>query len=83
MQEAENVVDSLLKARGVAVTYRCAVAHVLFLLALVSSFRPSLAEDYPTRPVHIIVPFAAGGPADVYARVVGQYLSETLPALLR
>jgi tripartite-type tricarboxylate transporter receptor subunit TctC len=78
MQEAENAVNSLLKPRGVAVTYRRAVAHALFLLALVSSFRPSVAEDYPTRPVHIIVPFAAGGPADVYARVVGQYLSESL-----
>jgi tripartite-type tricarboxylate transporter receptor subunit TctC len=52
--------------------------YAFYLLALASSFGPSLAEAYPTRPVHIIVPFAAGGPADVYARVVGQYLSEAL-----
>src|SRR5438094_7397906 len=36
------------------------------------------AQDYPTRPVKIIVPFAAGGPADVYARFLGQRLSDAL-----
>jgi tripartite-type tricarboxylate transporter receptor subunit TctC len=47
-------------------------------LALISPSGPSFADDYPTRPVRVIVPFAAGGPADVYARVIGQYLSESL-----
>src|SRR4051795_7910481 len=36
------------------------------------------AQDYPTRPVKIIVPFAAGGPADVYARFLAQRLQETM-----
>ena len=36
------------------------------------------AQDYPTRPVKIIVPFGAGGPADVYSRVLAQHLSEAL-----
>jgi tripartite-type tricarboxylate transporter receptor subunit TctC len=39
---------------------------------------PAAAQDYPNRPVKIIVPFGAGGPADVYARVLGQHLSEVL-----
>jgi tripartite-type tricarboxylate transporter receptor subunit TctC len=55
-----------------------AVALALFGFALISPFGSSFAEDYPARPVRLIVPFAAGGPADVYARMLGQYLSESL-----
>jgi tripartite-type tricarboxylate transporter receptor subunit TctC len=55
-----------------------AAAYAVLALGLVSSFGPALALDYPTRPVRFIVPFAAGGPADVYARMIGQYLSEVL-----
>src|SRR5215217_7479898 len=40
--------------------------------------RIALAESYPSRPVHIIVGFPAGGTSDIVARVVGQWLSERL-----
>lgn len=36
------------------------------------------ALDYPTRPIHFVVSFAAGGPNDSIARILGQYLSEQL-----
>jgi tripartite-type tricarboxylate transporter receptor subunit TctC len=50
------------------------IVALLLLCAVV----PASADDYPSRPVHIIVPFGAGGPADVYARVLAQHLSEAL-----
>ena len=37
---------------------------------------PAAAQTYPNRTVKMIVPFGAGGPADVYARVLAQYLGE-------
>ena len=42
------------------------------------SILPAAAQDYPSRQVRVIVPFGAGGPADVYARVLAQHLSEQL-----
>jgi len=38
--------------------------------------QPASAQNYPNRVVKMIVPFGAGGPADVYARVLAQHLSE-------
>ena len=47
--------------------------------AAASAFaRPASALDYPTKPVRVIVPFAAGGSTDIAARLIGQWLSERL-----
>jgi tripartite-type tricarboxylate transporter receptor subunit TctC len=38
----------------------------------------ALAQAFPTKPVTVIVPFAAGGPTDVIARIVGEHMAKTL-----
>jgi tripartite-type tricarboxylate transporter receptor subunit TctC len=47
-------------------------------VALPALSRLASAQTYPSRPVHWIVSFAAGGPNDVVARIIGQYLSDHL-----
>jgi tripartite-type tricarboxylate transporter receptor subunit TctC len=48
------------------------------LAAVVALAAPAHAQDYPARPVKIIVPFAVGGPADIYARYIGARLAESM-----
>ena len=50
--------------------------RALALLTPVLLAVPASAADYPNRPVKLIVPFGAGGPADVYARFLAKYLSD-------
>jgi tripartite-type tricarboxylate transporter receptor subunit TctC len=49
---------------------------VAALLAALAA--PAAGQDYPTRTVKFVVPFGAGGPADVYARVLAQHLTDQL-----
>jgi tripartite-type tricarboxylate transporter receptor subunit TctC len=46
--------------------------------ALAGAVVPAIAQDYPTRPVRLIVPFAPGGSADVFGRFIAQRLQESL-----
>lgn len=56
---------------------KLAVCIVLCLSALVLS-GSAFAQQYPSKPVRVIVPFGAGGPTDVIARIVAQRLTESL-----
>jgi len=49
----------------------------LALLLAVASFSAS-AQDYPSKPLHVIAPFPPGGPVDVLGRVLAQGLSDTM-----
>jgi len=50
---------------------------LLAAIAVASAVRCEAAEPFPARPVHILVPYAAGGAVDVLARTIGQALSKT------
>jgi tripartite-type tricarboxylate transporter receptor subunit TctC len=54
------------------------VAGALAGVALAFQAQGALAQDYPARPVTLIVPFAAGGPTDVISRIVAEHMSRTL-----
>ena len=47
-------------------------------LVLLTAIGVAVAQDYPTRPITMIIPFAAGGPTDVLGRVVGARMGELL-----
>src|ERR1700693_6191569 len=51
---------------------------VAVLVAVLSASVPASAQDWPQRPVTMVVPFAAGGGADVMGRILAQRLSELL-----
>jgi tripartite-type tricarboxylate transporter receptor subunit TctC len=54
---------------------RAAITGLACLLSLAGT-APSFAADYPSRPVHWLIGFAAGGPVDIVARIMSQWLSD-------
>src|SRR5580704_14446226 len=55
---------------------RATFLSLVCLASLAAGTAPSSAADYPNRPVHWLIGFAAGGPVDIVARIMSQWLSE-------
>jgi tripartite-type tricarboxylate transporter receptor subunit TctC len=59
--------------------YRALNRHAFaVLLALLGATVPVSAQQYPSRPIHVIVPFAAGGTPDIVARIIAAALEKPL-----
>jgi tripartite-type tricarboxylate transporter receptor subunit TctC len=56
--------------------WRTALFGLICLSSLAAGIAPSSAADYPNRPVRWLIGFAAGGPVDIVARIMSQWLSE-------
>ena len=48
------------------------------LAVLIAGVVPGMADDYPSRPITMVVPFAAGGPTDVVARIMAEGMRASL-----
>ncbi len=54
------------------------IAATAATVASISAFEPAVAQQYPSGPVTMIIPFAAGGPTDVLGRIVGERMQKSL-----
>jgi tripartite-type tricarboxylate transporter receptor subunit TctC len=52
--------------------------HLMSAVALLLAIGPAAAQDYPTKPITIVVPAAAGGPTDTISRITAQAMSKLL-----
>jgi tripartite-type tricarboxylate transporter receptor subunit TctC len=76
--------DQVGRAQGGMISARHAMTHNIpstvavaaFLLAILAA--PAAAQDYPSRPITLIVPYAAGGGNDLMARTAAEKMSKTL-----
>jgi tripartite-type tricarboxylate transporter receptor subunit TctC len=54
------------------------LSFIVALVATLADIGSATAQTYPSRPITIIVPFAAGGTLDITARIIGEHMSRTL-----
>jgi tripartite-type tricarboxylate transporter receptor subunit TctC len=73
----QNLSDRSLSGRGLSARL-LKICTAVFAALTIAHARPAPAQDYPARPLALVVAFAAGGVADSIGRLVGQKLSEKL-----
>jgi tripartite-type tricarboxylate transporter receptor subunit TctC len=59
-------------------SFRTAFLTAIVAISVVTTAQSTFAQNYPTKPIHLIVPYPAGGGTDFFARLVGQKMSELL-----
>jgi len=55
---------------------------VALIVALAASIAAARADDYPSRPIRLVVPFAPGGGADSIARILAKRVSQTIGQMI-
>lgn len=61
-----------------SVPYRITARAIAFFMILTSALSLAHAQNYPSRPIHLIVPYAAGGSIDIVTRMYGEQLAAKL-----
>jgi tripartite-type tricarboxylate transporter receptor subunit TctC len=72
-----RIQDFAVRALG-AIALLAKPSRAVAFAAILGSIGSATAQVYPSRPITMIVPFAAGGPTDVIARIVAEHMSHTL-----
>src|SRR5258705_536226 len=72
----KNIKNKNMTGEIMIASLRTMLLGLVCLTSLVAGMTPSSAADYPNRPVRWLIGFAAGGPVDIVARIMSQWLSE-------
>src|SRR5438132_9876226 len=59
-------------------SFRTAVLAAIVAISVVTPVQSAFAQSYPNKPIHLIVPYPAGGGTDFFARLVGTKMSELI-----
>src|ERR1022692_2620501 len=71
-----NMTGGTMTGGTMIASLRAAVLGLACMASLMAGTAPSAAADYPNRPVRWLIGFAPGGPVDIVARIMSQWLSD-------
>src|SRR5260370_6967349 len=70
--------DRMRRVRHSVVAFSTTAAAIMSVIAADLCVRPARAEDWPTRPLTLVVPFSAGGSSDTIGRIIADGISGNL-----